>query len=88
MDHAARAVQTMLKILERKRKVKRTLCGKAYFYRAAVSQSAISTAMLGDLIHRVFAGSADQLILTLIENQREYGDRIRELTRQVVQPKR
>jgi BlaI family transcriptional regulator, penicillinase repressor len=81
------SVQTMLNILENKNKVKRTLRGKAYLYRAAVSQKKISDAMLGDLIHRVFAGSADQLILTLIESQREYGDRIRELTRQVVQPK-
>jgi len=77
------SVQTMLNILKSKGKVKRTLRGKAYLYRAAVSQRKISNAMLGDLINRVFAGSADQLILTLIGSRRERCDRIRELTRQV-----
>jgi len=77
------SVQTVLNILERKGKVKRTLRGRAYQYRAAVSQKKICVAMVNDLVDRVFAGSTDQLILTLIDTHPECRSRIRELMGQV-----
>ena len=50
-------VQTMLNILERKGKLKRELIGRAFSYRATVSESKASTHALRDLIDRMFGGS-------------------------------
>lgn len=77
------SVQTVLNILERKGKVKRTLQGRAYLYRAVVSQEEVSAAMLHDIIHRMFGGSVEQLVITLIENNLADLDRIRELAHRV-----
>jgi predicted transcriptional regulator len=76
------SVQTVLNILQRKGKVKRTLQGGAYLYHPVVSQEKVTVAMLQDIIHRMFGGSAEQLVLTLIENNLADPARICELTRQ------
>ena len=60
-------------------KVKRTLQGRAYEYRAIVTQEQVSAAMMQDMIHRLFDGSADRLVLTLIENNQVDLDRICQL---------
>jgi predicted transcriptional regulator len=73
------SVQTVLNILERKGKVKRTLQGRAYCYRAVVSKEKASAAMLYDVIHRMFGGSAEQLVICLIANSLCDRDRISEL---------
>lgn len=78
------SVQTVLNILVRKGKVQRALHGRAYQYEAAISHEIVSTAMLDDIIQRVFGGSSDQLILALIENHLAEPKRISELTNQVV----
>jgi predicted transcriptional regulator len=77
------SVQTVLNILERRGKVKRTLQGRAYFYRAVISQEEVSAAMLRDIIYRMFDGSTERLVKTLIETNLIVLDRIRELANQV-----
>ncbi len=63
-------VQTMLNVLVRKGKARRTLNERAYIYRPAVSrQSAIAQAV-GDLVERVFGGSSEDLVLTLLRTRR------------------
>ena len=51
-------VQTMLTVLHRKGRVKRTLKDKAYVYRPAVSSKKFTAHAVRDLIDRVFGGSA------------------------------
>ena len=63
-------VQTMLNILHRKGKVKRTLKGRAYEYAPAVSRERAAKAAVRDVIDRLFGGSAESLVMSLIE-QRE-----------------
>ncbi|MGB6130378.1 MAG: BlaI/MecI/CopY family transcriptional regulator [Acidobacteriaceae bacterium] len=77
------SVQTMLNILERKGKVNRTLQGRAYQYRATVSREKISIAMLHDLINRVFGGSVEELLRTLIRSNLADIDRVSEFARRV-----
>ena len=60
-------VQTMLTVLHRKKKVKRTLKDKAYIYRPAVSQSKLTGHAVSELIDRWFSGSAEGLVMSLIE---------------------
>jgi predicted transcriptional regulator len=62
-------VQTMLNVLHRKDKVKRTLKDKAYLYRPAVSRSQAHGHAIGDLIDRMFGGSAEDLVMTLLETR-------------------
>jgi predicted transcriptional regulator len=60
-------VQTMLNVLHRKGKAKRTLKDKAYFYRPAVSRSQVMGNAVSDLIDRMFGGSAESLVMSLVE---------------------
>lgn len=62
-------VQTMLNILHRKGKVKRTLKERAYFYRPAVSRSYVTTQHITDIVDRLFGGSAESLVMSLVETK-------------------
>jgi BlaI family transcriptional regulator, penicillinase repressor len=62
-------VQTTLNVLHRKGKVKRKLVGRAYEYAATVSQEAADSYALKDLLQRVFRGSVDDLLLSLVRSK-------------------
>src|SRR5882672_1753324 len=62
-------VQTMLRILHRKSKVKRTLKDRAYFYRPPVSRSQVVSQTRGDVVERLFGGSAESLVMSLVETK-------------------
>jgi predicted transcriptional regulator len=62
-------VQTMLNILHRKGKVKRTLKDRAYFYSPVVSRSHVVGSHLSDLVERLFGGSAESLVMSLVETK-------------------
>jgi predicted transcriptional regulator len=63
-------VQTMLNVLHRKDKVTRELREKAYFYLPAVSQSQVMRQTVGDIVDRMFGGSAENLVMNLLETRR------------------
>jgi predicted transcriptional regulator len=60
-------VQTMLNVLHRKGKVKRLLKDRAYIYRPVLSRKKAVTQAVGDMLDRFFGGSADGLLLNLVE---------------------
>ena len=62
-------VQTMLNILHRKGKVKRSLKERAYFYRPVVSRTQVAKQTVGDLVDRLFGGSAERLVMSLVETK-------------------
>src|SRR6266496_1568350 len=62
-------VQTMLNILHRKGKAKRTLIDRAYFYKPAVSRKQVVSQSLGDMVERLFGGSAESLVMSLLETK-------------------
>jgi len=62
-------VQTMLNILHRKGKVKRNLRDRAYFYKPAISRSKIASQTVSDLVERLFGGSAENLVMSLLETK-------------------
>lgn len=68
-DLAYTTVQTMLNILHRKGKVKRQLKDRAYVYRPVLSRQKAVTQAVGDMIDRFFGGSADSLVLNLVETR-------------------
>jgi predicted transcriptional regulator len=76
-------VQTMLNILERKGKLRRKLRGRAYVYRATVTEAKASRHAVRDLVDRMFGGSADELVMSLIKSRQIDSKRIAELTRRL-----
>ena len=62
-------VQTMLNILHKKGKAKRTLKDRAYFYKPAVSQKQAATKQVADIVDRLFGGSAESLVMSLLETK-------------------
>src|SRR6266545_4656533 len=68
-DLAYTTVQTMLNILHRKGKVKRTLKDRAYFYKPAVSRSQVASQTVSDMVERLFGGSAESLVMSLVETK-------------------
>src|SRR3989475_8648903 len=56
-------VQTMLNILHRKGKVKRTLKDRAYFYNPPVSPSHVTRQHISDIVDRLFGGSAESVVI-------------------------
>jgi BlaI family penicillinase repressor len=62
-------VQTMLNILHRKKKVKRILKDRAYFYRPVVSRGQIVKNSVNDMIDKLFGGSAEELVMNLVETK-------------------
>lgn len=69
-DLAYTTVQTMLNVLHRKGRVKRRLKERAFLYAPLLSQKKAAAQALGDMIERFFGGSADSLVLNLVETRK------------------
>ena len=63
-------VQTMLNVLDRKGKVKRKLKDRAFLYQPVLSRHKAVTQAVGDMLDRFFGGSADSLVLSLVETRK------------------
>ena len=68
-DLAYTTVQTMLNVLHRKGRVKRLLKDRAYIYRPVFSRQKAVTQAIGDMLDRFFGGSADSLVMSLVETR-------------------
>jgi predicted transcriptional regulator len=77
---AYNTVQTMLNVLQRKGKVTRELEGRAYVYAPVVSRVQASRQAVGDLVHRMFDGSAENLVLSLVETRQLTAETLAELS--------
>ena len=73
-------VQTMLNILERKRKLERELQGRAFVYRAKVSQEKMLGQTLRDMIDRMFGGSSEELVMSLLKSRQIDAKRLAKLS--------
>jgi len=76
-------VQTMLNILERKGKLKRKLQGRAFEYRAVVSEDKATGNAVRDLVDRMFGGSSEELVMSLIKSRQIDAKKIAELTKRL-----
>jgi predicted transcriptional regulator len=72
-------VQTTLNVLQHKGRVKRKLVGRAYEYSAAVSQEAADSHAIKDVLHKVFQGSVDDLLLSLVRSKHLNAQKLAEL---------
>jgi BlaI family transcriptional regulator, penicillinase repressor len=76
-------VQTMLNILERKGKLKRKLRGRAFEYSATVSESRATGSAVRDLVDRMFGGSSEELVMSLIKSRQIDARKIAELSKRL-----
>ncbi|MGA2535048.1 MAG: BlaI/MecI/CopY family transcriptional regulator [Terracidiphilus sp.] len=76
-------VQTMLNILHRKGKLKRKLNGRAYEYSATVTETRASSHAVRDLVDRMFGGSSEELVMSLIKSRQIDARKIAELSRRL-----
>jgi predicted transcriptional regulator len=63
-------VMTMMKILEQKKYLLKTQEDRAYIYRPAKPKNQVIKGMVREFVNRVFNGSAEPLLVHLIEDQR------------------
>ena len=73
-------VQTMLNILERKGKLKREQQGRAYVYSAAITEARALGQGVRDLIDRMFGGSSEALVMSLLKNGEIDAKKLTQLT--------
>jgi predicted transcriptional regulator len=80
-DFAYNTVQTMLNVLQRKNRAKRTLKGRAYVYRAVVTKDTALRQAVRELVERMFGGSSEELVMSLIKSRQVDPERIAALGR-------
>jgi predicted transcriptional regulator len=76
-------VQTMLNILWRKGKLKRTLVDRAYHYRPSITKEKALGNAVRDLVQRAFGGSAEALVMSLVETRQLSPDALKRLQKLV-----
>ena len=76
-------VQTMLNVLHRKGKVRRALQGRAYQYEPSVSREKAVRVALRDVVNRLFGGSAESLVMSLIASRHLTPQKLAQLHRLV-----
>lgn len=82
-DLAYNTVQTMLNVLHRKGRVRRTLKGRAYVYRAVSTREKVLGHAVRDLVERMFGGSSEELVMSLIKTRQVDPEKIAYLSRKL-----
>jgi len=62
-------VQTMLNVLHRKGRVRRILRGRAYEYEPLLSRERAAGNALRDIVDRIFGGSVEGLLMSLVNSR-------------------
>jgi predicted transcriptional regulator len=76
-------VQTMLNVLQRKGRVTRRLRGRAFECRAAVTEEKTLGTAVADLVERMFGGSPEELVMSLVKSRQLDAGRLARLTERV-----
>ena len=76
-------VQTMLNVLHKKSRVTRRLRGRAFEYRAAVTEEKTLGSAVTDLVERMFGGSPEELVMSLVKSRQLDAGRLAKLAARV-----
>jgi BlaI family penicillinase repressor len=76
-------VMTMMKILEQKKYLRKTQEDRAYVYRPAKPKNQVIKSMVREFVNRVFNGSAEPLLVHLIEDQKLSKKELEEIARMI-----
>lgn len=72
-------VITVLNVMVKKKYLKRVKEGKAFQYSPLVTEENVGRSMLGDIVDRVFDGSASAVMLNLLENRDMDAEELKEI---------
>ena len=78
------SVATTLSHLERKGFLTHDVDGRTYVYRPLIQENEVSKSMLGDLLERLFDGSAERLVNTLLETREISPEELERLRKSIV----
>lgn len=81
-------IRTVLRRLERKGHVRHSAAGRAFVYRATEPQRGFAASIVRQLIDRFFSGSAEELVIGMVEQRVLTSAQLRRLVRQIEQGKR
>ena len=76
-------IMTMMKILDEKGYLDKSLDGRAYVYRPTRAKSEVVGVMVDDFVERVFGGAAQSLVLSLLKDRKLSSAELDELSRLV-----
>jgi BlaI family transcriptional regulator, penicillinase repressor len=76
-------VMTMMKILEQKKHLKKTQEDRAYVYRPSKPKQQVIGGMVREFVNRVFNGSAEPLLMHLIEDRTLTEKEVEEISRMI-----
>src|SRR5262249_19425493 len=80
-------VRTLLRVLETKGHVRHEAAGKVYVYRPATARARAQRSALQSLLTRFFGGSAEDLVLRLLEEEHLTAEGLQELLRWAKKPR-
>jgi predicted transcriptional regulator len=78
-------VQTMLNVLHRKGRVKRVLRGRAYEYEPLITRDQASSHAIRDMIDRLFGGSVESLLMSLVKSKHLHPTKLEKLSRRIAE---
>jgi BlaI family transcriptional regulator, penicillinase repressor len=76
-------VQTMLNVLHRKGRIERQMKDRAYVYKPLLSRQTAASQAVREMVERFFGGSADNLVLNLVETHQLTPEKLAQLQRLV-----
>jgi len=76
-------VMTMMKILEQKKYLRKSQEDRAYLYRPVKPKNQVLQGMVREFLDRVFNGSAEPLLLHLLEDRKLSEKDLREISRMI-----
>ncbi len=76
-------VMTMMKILEQKKHLNKSQSEKAHVYRPARPKNQVIKSMVREFVDRVFNGSAEPLLVHLVEDRRLSEKDLQEMARMI-----
>lgn len=76
-------VITVLNVMVRKKYLKREKQGKAFLYSPLVTEESVGQNMLGDIVDRVFDGSASLVMMNLLEKGDMDPEELREIRKMI-----
>ena len=82
-DLALNTTKTMLRKMDERGVVAHREQGRQFIYRAKIAESDVRRGMVGDLLHRIFAGDSLALVNHLIDEGQVNTNELRELREQL-----
>lgn len=76
-------VQTMLNVLHRKGRVRRSLQGRSYVYEPLLTRDRAASQAMRDMVDRLFGGSVESLLMSLVKSKQLDSRKLEQLHKRI-----